>query len=108
MIALLLSPIYIIINIYVIRWLIRWMESCSKYFKNKISKLISEDKKIYVLYAATPFARFLFDGLFLLDKNFDRRLIDCSEIELNVLNAYFWGLEITKCEFLKPDVENGN
>ena len=35
MIALLLSPIYIIINIYVIRWLIRWMESCSKYFKNK-------------------------------------------------------------------------
>ena len=40
MIALLLSPIYIIINIYVIRWLIRWMESCSKYFKNKISKII--------------------------------------------------------------------
>ena len=80
----------------------------SKYLEDKISKLISEDKKIYVLYAATPFARFLFDGLFLMDKNFDRRLIDCSEIELNVLNSYFWGTEITKCEFLKPDVENEN
>ena len=57
MIALLLSPIYIIINIYVIRWLIRWMESCSKYFKNKISKIIIIT--IYTFFASSFIIGFL-------------------------------------------------
>lgn len=40
MIAILISPLYILINIYIVKWLIKWTEACSKIFKNKIIKYI--------------------------------------------------------------------
>ena len=40
MIAILISPLYILINIYIVKWLIKWTETCSKIFKNKIIKYI--------------------------------------------------------------------
>jgi uncharacterized protein len=36
MIAIILSPIYILVNIYIVKWLIKWTEVCSNIFKNKI------------------------------------------------------------------------
>lgn len=35
MIAIFLSPIYLLVNIYILRWLIRWMGSCHRHFKKK-------------------------------------------------------------------------
>lgn len=40
MIAILISPLYILINICIVKWLIKWTETCSKIFKNKIIKYI--------------------------------------------------------------------
>lgn len=40
MIAILLSPIYILINVYIVKWLIKWIEACSNIFKNKILRYI--------------------------------------------------------------------
>ena len=35
MIAIILLPIYIIIHIYLIKYLLRWMQSCNKHFNNQ-------------------------------------------------------------------------
>lgn len=35
MIAILLSPFYILINFYIARWLLSWMQACSKHFKKR-------------------------------------------------------------------------
>ena len=35
MVAVLLSPLYILINFYIARWLLSWMQACNKHFKNK-------------------------------------------------------------------------
>lgn len=35
MVALLLSPIYLLINFYILRWILRWMGACTKHFKKK-------------------------------------------------------------------------
>lgn len=46
MIAIFLSPIYILINIYIVKWLIKWTEACSSIFKNKIVRY-----SIVIIYA---------------------------------------------------------
>lgn len=35
MIAILLSPLYLLLNFYILRWLIRWMGACHHHFKKK-------------------------------------------------------------------------
>ncbi|KMZ54753.1 metallophosphoesterase [Dorea sp. D27] len=35
MIAVFLAPVYILLNIYVFRWLIRWMSACTHHFKKR-------------------------------------------------------------------------
>lgn len=35
MIALFLSPVYLLVNIYILRWLMRWMGACHHHFKKK-------------------------------------------------------------------------
>lgn len=40
MLSILLSPFYIILNYYIARWLIKWLEACYKIFKNKIIIII--------------------------------------------------------------------
>lgn len=35
MIAFFLAPIYILVNIYVMRWALKWMGACHKHFKNR-------------------------------------------------------------------------
>lgn len=39
MIALYLSPLYILVNAYVVRWLLRWMGACSRLFQMKGSQM---------------------------------------------------------------------
>lgn len=57
MIALLLSPIYIVFNIYIIRWLLAWMSCCHKAFKTKLSKIITIS--FYSFLASAIFIGFL-------------------------------------------------
>ena len=40
MLALLIAPFYILLNIYVYIWLIRWMKACSKHFHKPVVKAI--------------------------------------------------------------------
>lgn len=35
MIALLLAPVYLVLNAYLARWLVRWMAACTHWFRNK-------------------------------------------------------------------------
>ncbi len=57
MIAVFLSPFYILINFYIARWLLRWMQTCNKHFKNKwVRALIII---IYTFFASTLLLGFL-------------------------------------------------
>ncbi len=40
MIAILISPIYIIINFYIARWLLSWMQACSKHFNKRSIRVL--------------------------------------------------------------------
>lgn len=51
MIAILLSPIYIIINIYIIKWLLKWTSACTPYFKTKYARYIIIS--IYIFFASS-------------------------------------------------------
>ena len=51
MIALFLAPVYIVINIYIVKWLIKWLECFSKWFKNKYIKMVIV--YIYILFASS-------------------------------------------------------
>lgn len=57
MIALLMAPIYILINIYLIRWILRWMGACYYHFKNKF--FIIGFAVVYTLIATTLLTGFL-------------------------------------------------
>lgn len=57
MIAILLSPIYILINFYIARWLIYWMQACSKHFNKKWIRFIVIT--IYTFFASAMVIGFL-------------------------------------------------
>ena len=57
MIAILLSPIYILINFYIARWLIYWMQACSKHFNKKRIRFIVI--AIYTFFASAILIGFL-------------------------------------------------
>lgn len=57
MIAILLSPIYILINFYIARWLIYWMQACSKHFNKKRIRFIVI--AIYTFFASALLIGFL-------------------------------------------------
>ncbi len=57
MIAIFLSPFYILINFYIARWLLSWMQACNKHFKNKnIRALVIV---VYVFFASALLIGFL-------------------------------------------------
>ena len=57
MIAIFLSPLYILINFYIARWLLSWMQACSKHFnKRRIRILIIT---IYTFFASALLIGFL-------------------------------------------------
>ncbi len=56
MLAIYLSPIYILLNLYIMRWLIWWMSACSRHFKKKWVRAA-----VIVIYA---FLRSLFSQVF--------------------------------------------
>lgn len=40
MIAIFLAPVYILLNIYIFRWLIKWMSACTHHFKKKSVRVV--------------------------------------------------------------------
>lgn len=57
MTALLLAPIYILINIYVVRWMLRWMGACHYLFQKKGFRITFVG--IYIFFATTLLSGFL-------------------------------------------------
>lgn len=40
MIALFLSPVYLLVNFYILRWILKWMGACTHYFKKKWFRVV--------------------------------------------------------------------
>ncbi len=78
MIAILLSPFYIVINFYIARWLLRWMQACSKHFKKKKIRIL-----IICIY--TFFASALLVGFLLPPGPIERLLKSIGNYWLGVL-----------------------
>lgn len=57
MIAILLSPFYIMINFYIARWLLSWMQACHKHFNKKPIRILIII--IYTFFASTLIVSFL-------------------------------------------------
>lgn len=57
MLAIFLAPIYILLNIYVLRWGYLWIENCHHLFQSRIFRIILT--VIYTLIALTPLTGFL-------------------------------------------------
>lgn len=51
MIAIMLAPVYILVNYYVVRWLIRWVECCSEFFKKRWVRYLIVG--IYIFFASS-------------------------------------------------------
>lgn len=51
MIAIMLAPVYILVNYYVVRWLIRWVECCSEFFKKRLVRYLIVG--IYIFFASS-------------------------------------------------------
>lgn len=57
MLAFLLAPFYLLVNYYVLRWILRWMGACTKYFKSKY--FMSAFITLYILISTTPLTSFI-------------------------------------------------
>lgn len=57
MIALLIAPVYILLNWYVVRWLLRWLGACHRLLQSKPAKITIVT--LYVLLASTVLTGFL-------------------------------------------------
>ena len=51
MIAITLAPVYILVNYYVVRWLIKWVECCSEIFKKRLVRYLIVG--IYIFFASS-------------------------------------------------------
>ena len=58
MLAIYLAPLYILVNIYVVRWLILWMGACSRHFKKTWIRGVVI--LIYIFFASALLTGFLF------------------------------------------------
>lgn len=67
MLAIILAPIYLLINFYILRWNLRWMAACTKHFKSKWFRVgysllyifISTSLVVAFLLPSSGFQRFL-------------------------------------------------
>lgn len=50
MLAILLSPLYVLVNVYIIRWIIRWLGTCRHEFRKFRSRLIVS--AVYLFFAS--------------------------------------------------------
>ena len=57
MVALFLAPVYILINFYVVRWMIRWMSACHRLFRTTFFRATYIG--IYILLATALLTGFL-------------------------------------------------
>ena len=57
MVALFLAPVYILINLYVVRWMIRWMSACHRLFRTMAFR--ASFVGIYIILATALLTGFL-------------------------------------------------
>ena len=65
MIAFIILPIYILINVYIIRWLFKWTKACSEFLGHKWIRIV-----ISVIYSLIAFSGLL--AFFIPKSNFER------------------------------------
>ena len=70
MISIFLSPLYLLVNYYLFRRILKWFHVTSDYFKNKVFKYML--LSIYYLFAISPLIGFL------LPKSNLERLLVCT------------------------------
>lgn len=64
MIAVFLAPLYILLNIYVFRWLIRWMGACTHHFKKRWMRILI--LAVYSFFALSILFAFLWPARWLM------------------------------------------
>ena len=57
MLALLLAPVYLVLNAYLSRWLLRWMAACTHWFKKKWA--VGCIMAFYIFVSLSPLTGFL-------------------------------------------------
>lgn len=57
MVTLFLIPVYILFSAYLCRWLFRWLNSCHRWFQNKLTKIIIIS--MYIFVSSTVITSFL-------------------------------------------------
>lgn len=57
MLAIYLSPVYILLNLYIFRWLIRWMGACHHHFRKKRMRVLTAG--VYLFFALAILVGFL-------------------------------------------------
>lgn len=58
MLAVFLSPVYILLNVYMLRWLLRWMKACSSHFGRK--SVCAAVIAVYIILSTAVLTGFLF------------------------------------------------
>ena len=58
MLAVFLSPVYILLNVYMLRWLLRWMKACSSHFGRKSVRAAMI--AVYIILSTAVLTGFLF------------------------------------------------
>ena len=58
MLAVFLSPVYILLNVYMLRWLLRWMKACSSHFGRKSVR--AAVIAVYIILSTAVLTGFLF------------------------------------------------
>lgn len=78
MLAVILSPFYVLVQVYIVRWLIRWLSVCRKEFRRFRSRLIVS--AVYVFFASA-----LGVGFFLPPGPFKRFFVKIGNYWLGIL-----------------------
>src|SRR5574344_961334 len=78
MIAILLSPLYLLLNYYIYRWLIKWLRACHKVFDSKLLTTI-----VLIIYSFFTFS--ILFGFFLPNNSFGKLIKVIDNYWLGVL-----------------------
>ena len=95
MLAIYLSPIYILVNLYLFRWLLRWMGACHHFFQKKWMK--AGMAVIYFILALS-----LLIGFLLPAGNLQRFFKSLGNYWLGVLFVCGFGSCHCRCDTIDP------
>ena len=66
MVAIFLAPVYILLNVYLVRWVLRWTGACHRFCGTKAFRVVFI--VVYALVASAPLTGFLIQSPYALRK----------------------------------------